>query len=302
MTVRTPERYDIALGFDAKYVPHAAALIASVIANAPGAAFRFLVLHGGIAQERLDALQSAFPDAAFVWLEVTEGDMPKYVARDDLHYISAATLFRLGLEKLAPADCRRLLYLDCDLIVARDVRELWTLDLGELAGVPDPDVLGSDFATECNLPPSSLGYFNAGVLFIDLDQVRAGKRFTAAIDFVATNNPVLSDQDGLNWAMWGRWLRLDSAWNFQPRMLREAAAAGDPLPAKSIVHYSGANKPWLPGTYHPWAWLYWKYLALTPYFDEVVKTYQVGRGWRLRLWLRWQLRRPRFASVDHGRG
>jgi lipopolysaccharide biosynthesis glycosyltransferase len=293
------ERYDIALGADDQYVPHAAALIASVIANAPGAKFRFIVLHGGIAQERLETLRSAFPEADFVWLAVTDDEMPKYVSRAELHYITAATLFRLGIEKLAPPDCRRVLYLDSDMTVTRDVRDLWAIDLegSVAAAVVDPDCAPQDFASRWGLPPAASGYFNAGVLFIDLERVRAEKLFAAAIDFVARNQPPLSDQDGLNWALWNRWRPLDQAWNYQPRMIREAMAAGEGLAAKAIVHYTGANKPWVVGAYHPWAWLYWRSLARTPFLGEVVRARGVGRLWRLRLWLRWLLRRPHGGGL-----
>ena len=57
---------------------------------------------------------------SFVWTAVSDDDMPPFAGRE---HFSRAILFRLGLEKLAPPDCRRVIYLDADITVLADVRE-----------------------------------------------------------------------------------------------------------------------------------------------------------------------------------
>jgi lipopolysaccharide biosynthesis glycosyltransferase len=225
--------------------------------------------------------------------------MPRYVEQPHLKHINRATLFRLGLEKLAAADTKRVLYLDSDVIVLRDLRELWKLDLAgsPIAAVADPDVDPEVFRQKWVLPVSKIGYFNAGVLFIDLERVRAERLFTAAIEFVEEMQPGLSDQDGLNYVLWGRWYPLHLSWNVQRKVAFEAVAVDAPshirdsLRHLAIVHYSGDQKPWLSIGYHPWAWLYWQSLARTPFCEEVIRKYRIGLLHRLRLWLRWLMRR-----------
>jgi hypothetical protein len=68
----------------------------------------------------------------------------------------------------------------------------------------------------------------------------------------------------------------------------------------NIVHFSGSQKPWARGEYHPWSWLYWDNLARTPFVDDVVKQWGVSRLERFRLWLRWLRRRPRGANAGLG--
>ncbi len=295
---------DIAFGFDGNYTPHAAAVIASVRRYAPDAAFRFIVLHEGVeapAQRQVEALA---PGSSFVWIEIGEDDVPAFEAR---RHLTRSTLYRLGLEKLAPSDCGRVLYLDADITVLADVRALWAQDLeGKAIGaVVDPHAMRhypeQPFHQRWGLPEGA--YFNAGILLIDLDAVRAGSLFSKAMRFVAEHDHGLpyNDQDALNWVFWGQWRKLDPAWNAQrphtvywERLADDMALKGAPR----IVHYTGAEKPWLRSGDHPWAWLYWESLAHTPFFHAVASAQGFGWAQRLKLWLRWLKRRPRGLGLE----
>lgn len=274
----------VALGFDGNYARHAAAAIASV-ARSTNAPLSFILLHADVDAAVKANVEAAAPAAQFQWIEVGAQDVPAFDTRS---HFTRATLFRLGLEKLAPADCTRLIYLDCDLVAAGSLDALWrtTLNGRPIAAVVDENVDAPEFARRWDLAPGH-GYFNAGVLLIDLDEVRRRKLFSAAIEFLAKHGADLpwNDQDALNWACWGEWLELEAAWNVQRNMAIGGRASGP-----RIVHFTGAEKPWIAGAYHPWSWLYWKALSHTPFRDETG-----GVGQRLRAWLRWQRRRPAGA-------
>jgi lipopolysaccharide biosynthesis glycosyltransferase len=288
---------DVAFGFDKNYVEHGAAVMASVASH--GGAYRFIILHVGVDAAAQKRVESVAPNATFVWVEVGDDDVPAFANR--MHF-TRATLFRLGLEKLAPADCHRLLYLDADITVLRDVRELYAMDLegNPVAAAIDAFVDPIAFAKRWSLTPGP-EYFNAGILVIDLDMVRAEKLFTKAAKFVADNDPPLNDQDGLNFACWGRWKRFSVAWNAQRHMAIGTLIAeisvdkhlGNRQPR--IIHFTGPEKPWLPNVYHPWAWLYWQSLKRTPFFDDVAARYQVNAQERARMLMRF-LRRWRWLS------
>jgi lipopolysaccharide biosynthesis glycosyltransferase len=68
----------------------------------------------------------------------------------------------------------------------------------------------------------------------------------------------------------------------------------------AIVHFCDIHKPWLTSGYHPWSWLYWRYLAKTPFMREVVSTHGVSSMARARLWLRWLRRHPSLRSRAEG--
>ncbi|MGE0740461.1 MAG: glycosyltransferase family 8 protein [Hyphomonadaceae bacterium] len=291
---------NVALGVDRLYAPHAAVVIASIVAHAPSEAFRFLILHFGIERPLQMQVEACAPGAVFVWREMDDADVPQM---EDRQHISRATLFRLGIEKYAPADWSRLIYLDADLIVTDDLRELWGLDLqGRPIGAVIDSFLDADaFARRWALDPALASYFNAGVLLLDLAMVRSDSLFTKALTFVAKNidDMPFADQDALNYAIWGRWTRLPTRWNVQRHMaipsliatLDDQRRLGDQSPG--IVHFTGPEKPWLSEGYHPWAWLYWRHLARTPFEREIAGRHGVGRLKRALLWQRWMRRRAR---------
>jgi lipopolysaccharide biosynthesis glycosyltransferase len=299
------DRLDIGFCVDARYVLHLGAVIASVMSHAPDARFRFIVLHDGVPQKLRTRLQSVAPRADFFWEEIGDSAFPGF--RGAGHF-TRAILYRLAFEQRAPADCRRLLYLDTDVVVLRDVRDVAKTDLGgaPLAAVRDAFQDPEAFRTQWGLPATDVRYFNSGLLLIDLEQVRAEKLFSQAARFVAEHHASLlfPDQDALNYTFWGRWKALPLRWNVQRNSAIPAMAA-ELAPELRLdrqrpflVHYTGPIKPWVREGYHPWSWLYWPHLARTPFFLEVCKTYGVGPVDLARFWVRWLRRRPRERDKD----
>ncbi len=286
---------DISLGFDANYAPHAAVVIASVVRHAPGARFRFILLYTGLDKDLRQRIEDLAPNARFVWTEVRESDVPQVAQKK---HFSRAAMFRVALEYLAPAECKRLLYLDSDVVVLGDVRDLWASDLEgrPIGAVRDIYQDGVEFSKTWSLPdlgPSP--YFNSGVVLIDLEQIRQEKSFTTTLDFAIKHWDVLEfgDQDALNKTFWGRWKPLDPAWNVQRFVKRnEIAQAGWGQTSPALVHFITADKPWTPNVWHPWAWLYWDTLRKTSFSAEVARRHRMDLFQLLRLRLRWWLRRP----------
>lgn len=290
---------NIAFGFDSNYAPHVAAAVASIVATAEDiSTIRFILLHTGVAEDRRKQVEAVAPTARFEWIEVHASDLPAITGREAISHINEATFLRLAAERVAPLDCDRLIYLDADLTVKSDLRGLWEYDLGDhYLGAVHDCIDAPGFAGRWELPPNDLGYFNAGVLLIDLAKVRAEKAFSKALRFILENNPPLADQDALNWVAWGRWTRIPTRWNVQrhiaigyeldERLVAEAMTGS----SAAIVHFTGAEKPWVRDAYHPWAWLYWAALRRTSFFAEVEKKSGIGGLNRLKLRLRWSRRK-----------
>ena len=290
-------RIDIALGFDANYAPHAGVVIASVVRHAPGASFRFICLHDGVPGERRAQVEACAPGAEFFWAEIGEDDLPAFDTRG---HFNRSILFRIGLETHAPQDCSRVLYIDSDVIVCDDVRTLVASDLGAnaIGAVRDCYQQGDAFAARWQLTPIEGCYFNSGLMLIDLARVRAERRFALAADFVAAHGHkiLFGDQDALNFVFWNAWTELDAAWNVQRFMPRAEFAAAYKRTHPALVHFIGMQKPWMANVWHPWAWLYWEALARTPFAAEVAAANKFNLYQRLRLRLRWWLRRPARAA------
>lgn len=288
---------DIAMGYDRRYAAHAATVVSSIVRNAPGAQFRFLMLHADVDRDTQARVEAAAPDAVFQWIEVGDGDLPAYATRG---HLNRTVLFRLGLEMLAPADCSRLIYIDADMVVLGDIREVWNTDLGDcpLGAVFDGYIPADDFAERWGLPKGER-YFNAGLQLIDLDKVRAEKLFSKALAFVVEHDEKLQlgDQDALNHVFWGKWRRLDPAWNVQRYLSREEIARELGGRAPKLVHFIGMQKPWMARIWHPWAWIYWDAVRHTMFEADVVREFGVTPLHRARYLLRWLVKRPAAPDV-----
>jgi len=291
-------RVDIAMGFDARYAPHAANVMASIMRHAPGARLRFILLQTGVGEDVKRRTERAAKGTDFVWIEVRDEHLP---AREIKGHLNRTMLFRLGLEALAPQDCRRVIYVDSDTVVLGDIRELAETDLKgrALGAVTDCYQEADAFADLWSLPRGGR-YFNSGVLVIDLPQVRADKLFSRAIDFVVAHDQALlfADQDALNHVFWNASVVIEPTWNVQ-RFLKPREIASETAPDRrwghrrpQLIHYIGVEKPWMRNVWHPWAWAYWENLKRTPFVSEVARAYRMDFVQMLRLRLRWMLRRP----------
>jgi lipopolysaccharide biosynthesis glycosyltransferase len=177
--------------------------------------------------------------------------------------ITHTTYASCRLEALLPPDVQRCIKVDCDLVVRRDLSELWNTDLeGHTVGA----VLNPDCAEhQRRLGLSEARYFNAGVLLVDLARWREREVGPRALEAAAKVGPhlILHDQDALNLSLQQDWLSLPAYWNSWVivRGLRSADRA--------VFHYMGAPKPWHADYDRPFPELFFQHLDRTPV-----------RGWR----------------------
>lgn len=170
---------------------------------------------------------------------------------------------RIFLPKLLP-DVHRILYLDIDTLTCTDLRQLMEMDMkGAAIGavIEYASHAGSDFNERLDIPQSCPGYFNAGVLLMDLDTFRREDFIPMLLDFAERYKDVLTgiDQDTLNGVLWSRTIHLHPRWNWHDgltrRILKNKLSApiwqgNSPLHsveaalAPAILHFQGPHKPW----------------------------------------------------------
>ena len=202
--------------------------------------------------------------------------------------ISIETYFRLILPEILQC-YDKLLYLDCDLIVNKDIADLYHIDIGDKWLGAAVDVCGAGVVN--GFDPAFAKYvedtmrlkkiwmqFNAGVLIMNNRALRENFTTRYLLEFVQGGTFRFQDQDALNILCEDHIYWLDLRWNFAaddvtsyrgwvsqyaPRELYTAhrAAAKDPY----IIHYAGNEKPW----YHldlEWADRFWTTLIQTPFY------------------------------------
>lgn len=282
----------IGMGFDANYAKHAGVTIASIVTETRSAPVEFVIVHEGVGPELQKQVEACGRGAKFTWFEISNSRLLRLPGID---HISRATFFRFALTEVLPLECKRIIYLDCDLITLRDLGALWSHDLkgAPLAAAIDPGIDPDAFANLWDLSPNKLGYFNAGVLVLDIAQIRAEGLFDRAVSLLEAhwNKIKWLDQDALNVIMWGNWAPLDVIWNMQTLMYQsQDGQAFVPPGARhrrpAIMHYSGFRKPWVRKNYHPHSGLYYNYLGRTPFKREVLQAAGIAPAriayWRLR--------------------
>ena len=184
-------------------------------------------------------------------------------------HASPANYYRLMAPSLLPSAVNRVIYLDSDLIVRKNLAALWDHDLSgaPVGAVCDP--AGAVPAEKLGLRPED--YFNSGVMLVDLDRWRALNLGVRVAQYIVEHPEEITywDQDGLNGMLRGDWRRVPATWNAMHGFFHRRepyAAYRDEICDPAIVHFSGQGlKPWQYGTQHPFKSEYRKYRRQTPW-------------------------------------
>lgn len=179
----------------------------------------------------------------------------------DLH-VSKATYARLFAVDILQARFDRLIYLDSDFVVLRDIGELWEMPLQghPIAAVQDA-LAGLAGATMGMLHndfweiPDECPCFNAGLMVIDVNCWIAERAGQKALALIRDNPDKIRwwDQDALNITFAGNFLQIDPVWNVQPHAFMRPTAdhavwsleiISRCKAAPRAIHFAGAVKPW----------------------------------------------------------
>lgn len=224
--------------------------------------------------------------------------------------LTLATFYRLSIAEILPHNIHKVLYLDGDVIVRHSLLPLWNTNLNRIPIAAAYDSLASNGDLYKRLGyPYEDGYYNAGVLLINLDYWREYKAFKMFVDHIMTVKeiPLLGDQDILNPVFHSNILLLSLKYNLTSGFLAPwiklhekisqeelQEAIKDPV----IVHYT-IGKPWLrwfnnPDT-HPYASTFFKYQQQTCWKDWPIEDRR-PMGMRLRHFIANLLRKMKLKS------
>lgn len=239
------ETVNLFFACDERYLPLFGVALSSLKAHRDKArSYRAYLLHTDISKEQRDEMCARFNERGFslVFRNVSR-EIAHFAAR--LHtrdYYSNATYYRLLIPDLYPR-MKKALYLDCDILLRGDVSRLFDTDItGLLAGaIPDGfvnyvPVLRRYVENRVGVA-KDVPYFNAGVLLMNLDEMRKmhfGDRFLTLLSTVKFR--VAQDQDYLNVLCAGRVRFLSDIWNYMPFK----PAVEEPM----LVHFNLDSKPW----------------------------------------------------------
>ena len=287
-----PQGIPVVFAASDNYSPMLATAILSTVVNTnPDDRYDIIVLHRDISAENQRRMRDMVRDHANVSLRFY--DVSRLVKNYKLEanaHISTETYYRFLIQWILP-EYEKVLYLDSDLVVDADVAELYRTELGDdlIAAIYDVDYLGNlnlEDGERLAYSVDELGmsdpysYFQAGVLLLNVQGM--AKLHTLEEWLKLAGVPHLyNDQDVLNMECEGRVTYVDFSWNvlmdsgrveaaiqFAPAEMKHAYFESRNHP--KIIHFAGWIKPWNDPTCD-FADEFWKYLRMTPYYEEMVR-------------------------------
>ena len=260
------------------FLQHVAVCAASLLANNPDLFFDIVIVaqtSEDLDEEKVRRSLAGFPNQRLSFKKFTIPRDLLLPLNPQAHY-TLDTYTRLWVGDFFPRNTNRVLYLDADIVVVGPITDLWNVDLsGALMGAVD--IPGSDRGVTRLGMQAEDGYFNAGVLLIDIKQWRATRAEETVIEYIRANpDKVLYDQDALNACFYGRTKRLAYKWNVIRPFFRDPSpfpldhAELDSIRREArIIHFNGGSKPWNYFCDHPRKEEYEKYLRMTEWRNYV---------------------------------
>lgn len=287
------ETVPIVLAADQNYVPILYCCIQSIVGNASSErSYRIFIFHKDIDSDSQAVFQERLTSGHISITFVNVGMRVHGYILEAKEHITTETFYRfLILDILKDYD--KVVYLDSDMIICRDVAELYDTDLKDnlIAATRDPD-----FSGQCNRKHSDMReysheiiglkdpfrYFQAGVLVFNVRKFRKFITVKKLFEMADTGIYRFSDQDILNIVCKGRVKYLDMSWNmifdcnhkrrdtvikYAPYWIMDEYEEARKHPY--IIHYAGFLKPWMrPG--EDFGYVFWETARKTPYYEQIL--------------------------------
>ena len=232
------------------------------------------VLTDKLSKRSIKRLKEAIKERADIVLQIHDVDMNMLQGLDSKQF-TAFTFLRLIIPNILPAEIERVLYLDTDTLIANSILPLFSLDMrGKAVGAVTQNSPSAKKNIKRLNYDENKGYFNAGVLLIDLKQWRKNNVMKQSIGYCVKNIEHLSlfDQDALNVIFQDNKCELPLCYNiipdnlnsdyyYTPEHLDEIKEA---VYRPVIIHYA-SSAPWCMDEYqHPMYYLWDETNALLP--------------------------------------
>ena len=271
-----------------KLAPMFGVVVTSIGINVTSDDVMVYLLHNGLKSSTIKRLQT-IADRYNVGLNFLEIDLE--ILKDcpvdnKIHYSNIMMYARILLPSMLP-NLDKVIYLDCDLVVCRDLKSLWETDVNDVAVAMAPDLLCQDKGTLSRLGIDN-NYLNSGVMVMNLDYWRKHDVQNRLLSYIVDkgNELIYNDQDAMNVILQDERRQLPVKYNvtpyhyhknleYYPAKLREEIQKSrlDPV----IFHYLGPVKPWSLGCYLPGKQLFKKYQKISGRRHFIIQKYVFKR-------------------------
>lgn len=276
------KKLHILLSTDGNYIMPSGVMMKSVSINNSNIPMEFhVMIDDSVTQKQKEQLQKVLINSEHkITFHLMNGNLFKhYPALGTVKsYLSKAAYYRLFVTDIIDTDVHKILYLDGDIIVTQSLLDLWQVDISNYALGAVTDMAEGRQEFERLGYAADEGYFNSGVLLINLDYWREHNLKDKFIDLIVKHPEKikLHDQDVLNITLHDKKLKLPMKYNVQNGFLCKTAkedfggryeeykydlleAIANPV----IIHFTDGKKPWHVEDCNPLSYEWFKYFKQT---------------------------------------
>lgn len=271
---------DIVCSPDKKYVMPTGVMICSLCENNKEEEINFHIVYADLDEKDRSSLLKIVKSyhKTVYFYKIDEKNLSAInIESKNQQKLPLSTYYRLFMADILPKNVYKVIYLDGDIIIRGSLKDLWSEDVEKvgLAAVPDAKFFSSVNQSYNHLKYSpQLGYFNAGVLLINLRYWREQNVIKDFCELISSRKDGFPhhDQDILNYVFRDSKKFLPLKYNLMAEFLwqpqyREISweydeeidqSARNPI----IIHYT-VCKPWIKPCDHPYKKEFFKYKSLT---------------------------------------
>lgn len=245
---------NILVTLNSGYIKPLCAMLRSLLKTHPDIFFEIYVINKSLSEDDFIFLQNNISENNYCLHDIKISDDMLDSAPVTDRY-PTEMYYRIFAAKFLPCDIDRILYLDPDLIVLKNLEELYNIDLGENFFAAASHV-GKHLQkiNELRLQMYNKGpYINSGVMLMNIKLLREHQNFSTVLNYIEKNKNILilPDQDVISAVYASKIVTIDPyIYNMTERLLispRSIKKDIDTLWVKensAIIHYCGRNKPW----------------------------------------------------------
>ena len=263
---------------DDNYAQHCCAMLCSLFENNKESVFHIHILTHGLSDvytTQIKLLCNRYNNKLTIY-DVDESKLEGVKFRKK-RPLTKAAYYRILLPEILEDKIKKVLYLDCDMIIMGNIEELFELELDNyaLAATLDSMPWNSTHRKQLKMESDERS-FCSGIMMINLAYWRSNNVVERLLEFSKRDrHPVfLHDQDALNYVFMKQWFLLPPKWNKASESYLPDISG---LPyfdiyeyvyQPKVIHFSTNAKPWF-NIKCPYSHYYRKYLNLSGFVNPV---------------------------------
>jgi UDP-glucose:(glucosyl)LPS alpha-1,3-glucosyltransferase len=302
----------VAFGVDTNYFRGMGVNITSIVKNNPDMVFIFHVFAFSITDDsrrRLEELERSCNTSIVIHLLHTD-ILSEFSQFPCFSQHPLGTFVRILIPNLLHGITDKVLYLDADILCMGKIQDLLSVEMKNCIAAVVHDELETTVKTQvAALHLQHHEYFNAGVMYIDVNNWVANDIQNKALIILSTQELRFADQDALNVVLNGHTKFIDEKWNYRYHLVDFLSKGGTHLNVTEpfvFMHFTGPVKPWQAWCLHEAKSIFIEYQLMSSWADMpldqpkstrelklfskfLIKQHRVaeGVGWHMKyLWMK----------------